>query len=343
MMYVLAMTNRHPVHAKLAFAADITAAGALIVVDDALVDRMQEFLTLAVGAYSANTLRAWRADFRQFSQWCTDRGYTALPATAATVRRYVQYGPVRLISTVRRHVSTIGALHRGLQLPDPTDDSDVKLALRGLAIAITVAPRQAHALTWPLREALVAACGPSPAGRRDAALIACLYDGVFRRSEVVALQREDLTVAEDGATIRLRRSKTDRVGAGTEVYLGPDTAGLVLDWCDAAGITDGPLFRPVNRWGAVGMDALTPDTVARILKARAIAGQVPAAVTVRLSGHSGRVGATHDMVAAGIELPQVMQAGRWKSPAMVARYAEKVLARRGGVAQLAVKQGRIEK
>ena len=46
------------------------------------------------------------------------------------------------------------------------------------------------------------------------------------------------------------------------------------------------------------------------------------------------------MVAAGIGLPAILQAGRWKSPATVNRYGERLLARNGAAAQLARIQGR---
>ena len=59
-----------------------------------------------------------------------------------------------------------------------------------------------------------------------------------------------------------------------------------------------------------------------------------------LSGHSTRVGAVQDMIASGIELPAILQAGRWKSTSMVNRYGERLLARRGGAAQLARLQRR---
>ena len=45
------------------------------------------------------------------------------------------------------------------------------------------------------------------------------------------------------------------------------------------------------------------------------------------------------MVSAGIELPLILHAGRWKSTAMVNRYGERLLARRSGAAQLARMQG----
>ena len=46
------------------------------------------------------------------------------------------------------------------------------------------------------------------------------------------------------------------------------------------------------------------------------------------------------MIAAGIGLPAIQQAGRWKAPAMVGRYGERLLARNGAAAQLARIQGR---
>ena len=67
---------------------------------------------------------------------------------------------------------------------------------------------------------------------------------------------------------------------------------------------------------------------------------LPATVVQGLSGHSTRVGAAGDMIAAGIELPAILQAGRWKSTVMVNRYGERLLARRGGIAQLARLQHR---
>ncbi len=59
----------------------------------------------------------------------------------------------------------------------------------------------------------------------------------------------------------------------------------------------------------------------------------PAPATVRryVAGiavaHSTRVGAAQDMIAAGIDMPAILHAGRWKFPAMVNRYGERLLAR----------------
>ena len=86
--------------------------------------------------------------------------------------------------------------------------------------------------------------------------------------------------------------------------------------------------------------AIDPSQVPRIFKAMADRAGLPETVVEGLSGHSARVGAAQDMIAAGIELPAILQAGRWKSTAMVNRYGERLLARRSGAAQLARLQER---
>ena len=78
----------------------------------------------------------------------------------------------------------------------------------------------------------------------------------------------------------------------------------------------------------------------RIFKAMARRAGLPEDVAEALSGQSARVGAAQDMIAGGIELPAILQAGRWKTTTMVNRYGERLLARRSGAAQLARLQRR---
>jgi integrase len=76
---------------------------------------------------------------------------------------------------------------------------------------------------------------------------------------------------------------------------------------------------------------LSREAVSRIVKARGAA-----AIDGRgdFSAHSTRVGTAQDLIAAGADLAGAMNAGGWKSPAMVARYARRLLAQRNAVAQL---------
>ena len=71
--------------------------------------------------------------------------------------------------------------------------------------------------------------------------------------------------------------------------------------------------------------------VRRILKAVAVTARLDHGTAI--SGHSLRVRMAQDLVAADLDLASVMQAGGWSTPAMVARYTQKLTARRGAVAR----------
>ena len=57
------------------------------------------------------------------------------------------------------------------------------------------------------------------------------------------------------------------------------------------------------------------------------------------SGHSGRVGMAQALAADGAGLPELMEAGRWESPTMPARYIKEQQAGCGAVAKYHRKRG----
>jgi integrase len=57
-------------------------------------------------------------------------------------------------------------------------------------------------------------CVVATAGIRDRALLLIGLAGAFRRSELVALNIEDIELREDGLKVAIRKSKTDQEGAG---------------------------------------------------------------------------------------------------------------------------------
>ena len=140
---------------------------------------------------------------------------------------------------------------------------------------------------------------------------------MLRRSELVALQVVDVTIERGGsASLLVRRAKTDPEGGGAMLYLHRDSVRLLSEWLSASGISGGPLFRSMRKDGTLG-GRLHESQVPRIYKAMAERAGLPEQVVRRLSGHSPRVGAAQDMIASGIGIPAIMQAGRWKSAQMV--------------------------
>ena len=168
---------------------------------------------------------------------------------------------------------------------------------------------------------------------RDAAIIAVMSDAMLRVSELAALECTDVEADPEAGSGRLtiRHSKTDPEGAGAVQYLGPATLERVRVWTQAAGASDGALFRRVRRGGRViGERALSPQAVRTIVKRRA----AEVGIEGRVSGHSLRVGAAQSLAANGASVVEMQVAGRWKSPSMPGRYARGELAARGAVARL---------
>jgi integrase len=277
------------------------------------------------GAYADSTLRAYRADFTCFYDWCLATARESLPASPETVAAFIAHDAVKSSpATLRRRLSGIRKVHRLLRLGNPVDDEDVAIAMRR---ALRTKPRrqkQALGLTRVLRDQLIAACPETLQGKRDRAVFAVGYDTLCRRAELVSLRREDLSPLENGAmSILVRRAKNDPFGDGRYGFLTPPTARLLLDWLDAAGIKQGFLFRRITRhW--IGPGALHPYSVNRILKEAAKKAGLAPEVVADLSGHSMRVGAAQDLMADGLGILPIMQAGGWKSMNVLGRYVEHV-------------------
>ncbi len=105
------------------------------------------------------------------------------------------------------------------------------------------------------------------------------------------------------------------------LYLGPAAVEALLAIRPEEAVIDAvtPVFN------------LHPDTIRRRLQQAARAAGLPGWRDI--TGHSGRVGMAQDLSAAGFALPELMTAGRWKSPRMPARYTERQAAGRGAVAR----------
>jgi hypothetical protein len=118
--------------------------------------------------------------------------------------------------------------------------------LRGIRRTIGTAPERKSPATADVLAAMLQLCPNTPAGRRDRALLGLGFAGTLRRSELVALEVEDLSEVPDGLRVRIRRSETDQTGEGAEIVI---PRGLrirpveaVQTWLQAAGITEGLLF-----------------------------------------------------------------------------------------------------
>jgi len=242
------------------------------------------------------------------------------------------------VATVKRYLTTLAAAHKAAGFENPIQNEFVILAVRRMSRKKGTRQKQAQGLNWPKIHLALQTMDNSPRSLLDKALVCVSYDTLCRRSETVAIRLEDIIFAEEGsATVHIARSKADQTSEGTVKYLSRTAVDHLKQWLKFSEITEGPVFRGINRWGQVLPDSLSGDGVTRSLKRVA---QQSGLDIENISGHSTRVGACQDLVSAGIDMQAIMQAGGWKNPQGVARYSEQLQAKRGGMAQLSAIQCR---
>ncbi len=245
---------------------------------------------------AANTIRAYARDWRAWTAYAGAHHLEVLPADPAHVCAFLAaYSTGRKATTTQRAAMAIGKAHRLAGLANPIDHEHVRRTLAGLRRTKGVAPRQAAPLCTADIERLVAAAGDDLRGRRDRALILVGYVGAFRRSELAALNADDLETRPEGLLVRIRRSKVDQEAHGRHKTLPHATerpelcpVRSVRAWQQAAGIFDGPLWRAVHRNNqSVLAGRLTVDTIADIVTRLATTAGLD---TDRISPHSLRAG-----------------------------------------------------
>ncbi len=283
---------------------------------------------------SANTRMTYAIQWRLWSAWATAAGHAPLPANPLALAAYLtERGDAGAkIATIRTANAAIAAAHRAAGAESPTQDEGVRAVLSGLARIDRRFQRQAKGLS---REDLAAikataerarggagghresAATARRRGRVDVALASIMRDGLLRRSEAAALTWGDIEVDDGSGQLHIRHSKTDQEGAGATLYLSPQTMEALLR------------IRPALLDEQTSVFGLSASQINRRVGAMAEAAGLSGAY----SSHSPRVGMAQDLAAFGVELPSLMQAGRWEDPKMPARYTRSQAAGRGAVAR----------
>lgn len=307
----------------------------------AIAQRLIEHAADSRGAYAPATERALRSDVAIFTGWCAGMNRKALPASFETVAAFVDaMAELKKPATVRRYVSSVATFHRAAELANPCDSQKVKLALKRMHREHKRDQQQAQAITDHVVVRMLTAAGRRLRDLRDKALLVTAYTTMCRRSELVALRREDLQIDSDGfGTVAILSSKGDQEGCGDVAAITPDAMAHLQAWLETAKIETGPLFRSVRkgRYSSIG-GPLGAGDVAVIFKRMAVRARLKSEEVAHISGHSTRVGAAQDMIRYEADMAGAMQAGRWKSPEMLARYTRRVNVRRGAVAKVAGKR-----
>ena len=276
-----------------------------------------------------NTVRAYKSDFNDFSLFCVQNGFKALPSEPKIVSLYLTYLSIKdfKISTLKRRLVSIGVIHKlkghYLDTKHPSiienimgikrrkgsiQKSKKPILISNLKEIINVIDQQ--------KKEEIKKC-------RDRTIILIGFSGGFRRNEIVSLDYDDLDFVPEGLKINLRRSKTDQFGEGfTKALPYFDNSqycpvSSLKNWLEISKINSGPVFRRFVKGSKLSKNRLTDQTVALLLKEYL---NLTGMDSKNYSGHSLRSGFATSAAESGVEERSIMAMTGHKSTEMVRRY-----------------------
>lgn len=294
---------------------------------DRATQLLQETILKIDGAYAPSTIRAYRADFSDFIDFCHDRNANALPARPHLVVQYIAdlTDSGRSSASIRRALCGLSAIHRLNRIEDPTKDPDVTLEMRRMHRKLGRSSKQAAGINADTLEKLLAATDDSIRGMRDRALLLVAYDTLCRRSELVSLRIKDVKInTKNGietSSILLRKSKTDQDPTGKWLHLSARAQIALTKWMQKLPKGQETLFCGLNR-ALDTSQQIGVGQINRICKKIARKSGLSELEIEGISGHSMRVGAAQDLLNSGASMPIIMQRERWSKTNTVMKYVE---------------------
>ena len=180
--------------------------------------------------------------------------------------------------------------------------------------------------------------------RNRAILLTAFSSGGRRRSELAKLKVENL-IQEDPVdhegkrlnclTLTMGHTKTSRGDERQTVKLVGRSADALLEWMRVAHITDGPIFRGVDRWGRVSKRAITGSGINCIIKQLVKAADLDPA---DFSAHGLRSGFLTQAGRDGHSLLDAMQQSQHRSTQQAARYYQPGAIESSGIVLVGEKQ-----
>ena len=265
---------------------------------------------------AANTLRAYQADFKDFSVFCIKNGLSSMPTDPKILSLYLTHLSANSkFSTLKRRIASISVIHKmkghyldtkhplimenlhGIKRIKGSNQKAKKpLLINDLKLIINVIDQINQTEIKKIR---------------DKALILIGFSGGFRRSELVNIEYEDLEFVNEGVKIFIKRSKTDKSGEGMTKAIPYFDNKLycpvtnLKNWINNTKILSGKVFD------------ISDKSVALIIKKYT---SLCGLDSNRYSGHSLRSGFATATAESGAEERNIMAMTGHKTTQMVRRY-----------------------
>ena len=267
---------------------------------------------------AANTLRAYKADFSDFTCFCLKNGLSSMPTEPKVLSLYLtNLSKTAKFSTLKRRIASISVIHKIKGHYLDTKHPIIMENLHGIKRVMGTHQRSKKPILINDLKLIINAIDENQKNDlkrlRDKALILIGFSGGFRRSELVNLDYEDIEFVEEGIKIFIKRSKTDQSGEGNlkaiPYFQNQDYCPVLTlkEWIDKSKNKSGKIFK------------ISDKLVAITIKKYALLAGLEAN---KYGGHSLRSGFATSAAEAGAEERNIMAMTGHKTTQMVRRYIQ---------------------
>jgi len=276
----------------------------------------EETLNNLRNSKSNNTLRAYKADYKDFSLFCSKNNFQSMPTRPNIMALYLTHlSKTSKYSTLKRRLASISVLHKMKGHYIDTKHPIIMENLMGIKRTNGSNQKGKKPILISDLKALIKAIHQSLEKDlrkvRDKAIVLVGFSGGFRRSELVSVDYEDLEFVAEGVKIFVKRSKNDQSGEGMTKaipYFDNEEFCPVIalkNWIEVSEIKKDKIFK------------ISDKGVALIIKKYA---SIAGLDQQKYAGHSLRSGFATSTAESGAEERNIMAMTGHKSTEMVRRY-----------------------
>jgi len=266
---------------------------------------------------ASNTLRAYKADYKDFAKFCFKNGFKPMPSEPKIITLYLTHlSQSCKFSTLKRRLASISVIHKLSGYYVDVKHPMITENLMGIKRKKGSYQKAKKPILINELKLIVNVIDKDKKEKnrfKNKALILIGFAGGFRRSELVALLYEDIDFVPEGVKIFVKRSKTDQSGEGMTkgipYFSNPDYCPVISlkNWLEKSEIKSGKIFNMSDKSVALNVKKYT-----------ALAGLD----SNKYSGHSLRSGFATSAAELGAEERSIMAMTGHKTTQMVRRYIQ---------------------
>lgn len=254
--------------------------------------------------HSQKTRVEYAQDWKTFVAWCRAHGENELPVSSDTLINYLSERLIGggKVTTAARAVYAINDRHRVEGHPLP-GGKKVSGFLTGVRRYRREQPSQKQPIGIDCLQRICNRFGSDPRHIRARAVLTLGFASALRRSNLVALDLDDVQFQPEGMTVKVRKSKTDQEGKGRIIGVAPGQrestcpVRAMKAWLDLRGSAAGPIFLPFSSSLKPMNNRLHTNRIGVIIKeAVRLVGLDPR----EYAGHSLRSGFVTSAIVAGV-------------------------------------------